>query len=48
MLCSVLMNGFTDALKELEWTPGGNFDIVTISIAPVNHMSWPVRKKSNT
>lgn len=34
MLCNVLMDGFTRALKEMEWTPGEQFDIVTISIAP--------------
>ena len=34
MLCNVLLDGFTDALSEMEWAPGSTFDIVTISIDP--------------
>ena len=34
MLCNVLMDGFSKALRDLEWAPGSKYDIVTISINP--------------
>ncbi len=34
MLCSLHLNGLVDALTELEWTAGGEFRMVTISIDP--------------
>ncbi|HYP05282.1 MAG TPA: SCO family protein [Bryobacteraceae bacterium] len=34
MLCNLVLNGQTAALRDLAWTAGKEFDIVTISIAP--------------
>lgn len=34
MLCNVFLDGFTASLKELDWTPGGEFEVVTVSIDP--------------
>jgi len=34
MLCNLVMNGQVSALREIAWTPGNEFDIVTISIDP--------------
>ncbi|MDG2199620.1 MAG: SCO family protein [Phycisphaerales bacterium] len=34
MLCSLTLNGMLDGLKELEWSAGEEFDIVTVSINP--------------
>jgi protein SCO1/2 len=35
VLCNVQLNGLTDALRELDWTPGdANFRVVTVSIDP--------------
>ncbi len=34
MLCTLHLNGLVDALKELEWTPGQEFEIVTVSFDP--------------
>ena len=34
MLCGLVMNGLLDALKELSWTPGDEFRVVTLSIDP--------------
>jgi protein SCO1/2 len=31
-LCSMVLNGFLDSLKQLPWVPGQEFDIVTLSI----------------
>jgi protein SCO1 len=34
MLCSLVMNGLTSSIRELPWTPGNEYEIVTISIDP--------------
>jgi protein SCO1/2 len=34
MLCGLQLNAVADALKELEWSPGENFRIVTLSFDP--------------
>lgn len=34
MLCSLMLNGFTDSLKKLDYTAGKEFRILTISIDP--------------
>ena len=47
MLCSVLMDGFTRALKELEWEPGSTYDIVTISIDPSDSYEVAREKKAH-
>ena len=34
MLCNVFLDGFTASLSDLGWTPGQEFEIVTVSIDP--------------
>lgn len=34
MLCSMVLNGVTTSLRELTWTPGKEFEVVTISFDP--------------
>jgi protein SCO1/2 len=34
MLCGLVLEGMLDAVEELDWTPGREFDIVTVSIDP--------------
>jgi protein SCO1/2 len=34
MLCSLQLNGMVSALKEIDWTAGDEFDIVTVSLNP--------------
>lgn len=34
MLCTLTLNGMVDALNELEWSAGKEFDIITVSINP--------------
>jgi len=34
MLCGLVLNGLVVGLKDLEWTPGQEFEIVTVSIDP--------------
>jgi protein SCO1/2 len=35
MLCTLMLNGLIDGLRELKWTPGEEFEIVTVSINPL-------------
>ena len=35
MLCGLQLNGLIDALEQMSWTPGDEFDIVTISFDPL-------------
>ncbi len=34
MLCTLQLNGMVDALKELKWLPGEEFELVTVSFDP--------------
>lgn len=34
MLCTMVLNGVTEGVKELDWTPGKEFNMVTVSIDP--------------
>lgn len=47
MLCSLILNGQTAALKELAWVPGDQFQVVTISIDPRDTPELAGRKKVN-
>lgn len=45
MLCSLQLNGLIEGLKELEWSPGQDFEIVTVSIDPTETPSLAKAKK---
>jgi protein SCO1/2 len=45
MLCNLVLNGQTQVLREVPWTPGEEFEIVTISIDPSEMFDLAVRKK---
>jgi protein SCO1/2 len=45
MLCNVFLDGFTATLKDLEWTPGQEFDIVTVSMDPRDTPEGAVAKR---
>jgi len=46
MLCNLVLNGQTAAFRELDWTPGNEFDVVTISINPEESFDLAQKKKS--
>lgn len=46
MLCGLLLNGFTEGLRDFAWTPGNEFEVVTISIDPTETTELAVGKKS--
>jgi protein SCO1/2 len=45
MLCSLVMNGLTSSIRELPWTPGNEYEIVTISIDPREMYTLAATKK---
>ena len=47
MLCSLVLNGLTDALKNVNWTPGRQFRIVFVSINPAETVPLARIKKQN-
>ncbi len=46
MLCNLTLNGQVAVLRELAWTPGKEFEIVTISIDPTETFEIAKNKKS--
>jgi protein SCO1/2 len=47
MLCGLQLNGLLDGLRELEWTPGQEFELVTVSINPLETPALAADKKQN-
>ena len=45
MLCNMVLNGFTSLLRELPWSPGSEFDVLTISIDPRETFELAAAKK---
>jgi protein SCO1 len=45
MLCNLVLNGQLDVLKETAWTPGNEFEIVTVSIDPMENWGLALNKK---
>lgn len=47
MLCGLQLNALTDTLKELDWAPGENFQVLTISFAPDESAELAAAKRAN-
>lgn len=47
MLCSMVLNGLSAGLKELAWTPGKEFRVVTVSIDPTDTPEMAAAKRAN-
>jgi protein SCO1 len=45
-LCGFVLKGFLDGLKPLSWTPGREFEIVTVSINPREKPQLAAKKKA--
>jgi protein SCO1 len=45
MLCSLILNGQTQVMREIPWTPGQEYEIVTISIDPTEKPELAREKK---
>jgi len=46
MLCNLVLNAQVAALRELSWTPGNEFEVVTISIDPTENFGLAQSKKA--
>ena len=46
MLCTLVLNGQTEALRDIPWTPGSEYEIVTISIDPRESFADARKKKA--
>lgn len=46
MLCTLVLNGQTAALREMPWTPGEEYEVVTISIDPTETFAMSREKKA--
>ena len=47
MLCGLMLNGVVDGLEAMDWTPGEEFQMVTISINPLETPELARAKKQN-
>jgi protein SCO1/2 len=47
MLCGLMLNGVVDGLEQMSWTPGEEFEMVTISINPLETPELARAKKQN-
>ena len=47
MLCTVQLNELVKALKGMDWTPGRQFEIVTVSFNPQETPTLARLKKQN-
>ncbi|HEU0121454.1 MAG TPA: SCO family protein [Bryobacteraceae bacterium] len=47
MLCSMVLNGVTSSVRELDWTPGKEYEIVTISFDPRETHELAAAKKQS-
>ena len=46
MLCTLVLNGQTEAMREISWTPGKEYEVVTISIDPRESFADAQKKKA--
>jgi len=46
MLCNLVLNGQTDAMRKMPWTPGKEYEVVTISIDPTENFGLAKTKKA--
>lgn len=47
MLCGLMLNGVVDGLDAMAWSPGEEFEIVTVSINPLETPELATAKKQN-
>lgn len=46
-LCSFVLDGLVNSLKQLDWIPGREFELITVSIDPEEKPELALRKKEN-
>jgi protein SCO1 len=45
MLCSMVLNGVTSSIREIPWTPGNQYELITISFDPRETFELAAAKK---
>jgi len=48
MLCNLVLNAQTKVLKDVAWSVGKEFDVITISITRTKASTWPAPSGSGT
>ena len=47
MLCTLVLNGYLDAAKELDWVPGQDYEVLSVSFDPADTPALALAKKKN-
>ncbi len=47
MLCTLILNGLVQGMKDVGWSPGGEFDVITVSIDPTETPTLARQKKQS-
>lgn len=47
MLCNLVLNGQVEALRQIPWTPGKEFEVVSVSIDPTENFQIARNKKTS-
>lgn len=47
MLCNLVLNGLSDGINDLGWTPGEKYEIITVSIDPLETVELANSKRAN-
>ncbi len=47
MLCNLVFNGVSEGIKELGWVPGEKYEVVSVSIDPLETFELAANKKAN-
>lgn len=47
MLCSLVMNGFVESAKELDWVPGRDYEVISVSFDPRDTPEMAAAKKKS-
>lgn len=47
MLCNLVFNGVSDGIKGLEWIPGDKYEVISVSIDPLENSELAGAKKAN-
>jgi protein SCO1/2 len=47
MLCNLVFNGVSDGIKNLDWVPGDKYNVISVSIDPLETAELAANKKAN-
>jgi protein SCO1/2 len=47
MLCTLVLNGYVDAAQEIDWVPGQEYEVLSVSFDPADKPELAAKKKAN-